>query len=61
MRNPSTAARLPRELTLEELLASEIVRRLMVRDGVEPHFVEALIALIASASANAGNRHFDFL
>jgi hypothetical protein len=61
MPNPSTAARLPRELTLEELLASNIVCRLMERDGVEPHFVEALRASIARASANASNRHFSIL
>ena len=61
MRNPSTETRLPRELRLEELLASDIVHRLMERDGVEPDFIEALIASIARASANARNKQFSIL
>jgi len=61
MRNLSTAVRFWRELTLEELLASDIVRRLMERDGVEPDFIEALLASIARASANARNKQFSIL
>ena len=41
LRNP------PRELTLDELLASPLVRLMMERDGVDPCFVRTLIASVA--------------
>lgn len=40
-----------RELTLDELLDSPIVRLLMRRDGVEPHEVRALLEAVRRRSA----------
>jgi hypothetical protein len=52
-RNPGAARRASRELTVEELLAAPIVRRLMERDGVDPEYVRALIASITRVSAKS--------
>lgn len=35
--------------SLEELLASSIVRQIMKRDGVDPHDIRKLIAAVANA------------
>jgi hypothetical protein len=44
---------IPRELTLEEMLASPGVRQLMRRDGVDPGYVRALISSLAGRAGNS--------
>ena len=45
--------------SLEELLASSIVRQIMKRDGVDPHDIRKLIAAVANAMRSPVNVRMD--
>jgi hypothetical protein len=45
--------------SLEELLASSIVRQIMKRDGVDPHDIRKLIAAVANAMRSRVNVRMD--